>query len=330
MKRRGFLGCALTLAMPFTALAQQRLFRIAIFSNAPGVIGENSPLARWRVFFTELRRLGYVEGQTLEVDRWSAEGRPSRYPEMIAAMGARKPQLIVVDNSGLVTAVQDEIQNIPVIGAVTDPLGYGFSNSLARPNRNFTGVATDAGADIYGKRMEILRDALPMLRRVAFLTLVPTWTLSPAVANARDAAAHLGVTVIPALTEEPVDAAAFGHVFAEAASAGAEAVYVHAGPNNLAFAQSIAALALAMKLATISPYRELTQAGGLLSYGVDDADNYRRLASYVDRLLKGQKVADLPIIQPERFVLAVNLKTARALGITLPESVLIRATEVIE
>src|SRR5262249_34910361 len=154
----------------------QVLPRIAILTAASAESAvESGSLPRWHSFFSELRRLGHVENVNMSVDRWDAAGESSRYSEVVPRIIARKPSVIVVDGSNQVVALQAQTLTIPIVGSVTDPLGYGFSSSLARPDKNYTGVTPDAGPEIYGKRMEILRDALPNAQRIGFLTREMVW-----------------------------------------------------------------------------------------------------------------------------------------------------------
>jgi putative ABC transport system substrate-binding protein len=272
-----------------------------------------------------LHDLGWIEGRTVMIEyRW-AEGRSERYAE-IAAEFVRLPVNVIVTVGGAVSAVKEATSVIPIVfPAAADPLGSGFVASLARPGGNITGLSSQM-ADTARKRLELLREVVPDLRRLAIMA---NGGNPSAVLEMRDvqAAAHtLGLEVV---TLELLRADEIATVF-DALKTRADARYVATDPLLFTYRVRINTLALSARLPTIYIFRENVEAGGLLSYGANLPDLYRRAAAYVDKILRGAKPADLPVEQPTKFDLIINLTTAKALGLTIPPTILVRADEVIE
>jgi putative ABC transport system substrate-binding protein len=272
-----------------------------------------------------LRQLGWIEDRTVAIQyRW-AEGRSERYAE-IAAEFVRLKVDVIVTVGGAVLAVKQATSTIPIVFAIAvDPLGSGLVTSLTRPGANVTGLSVQS-TDVAGKRLEILRELLPRLHRMAVIGNV---TYAGATLEMREveAAAHiLGLDPVTLEIKRPEDIApAF-----DSLKGGADALYVCPDPLTNANHLRINTLALGAQLPTMQPNRDLLEGGGLLSYGPDYADMWRRAAELVDKILRGTRPADIPVEQPTKFELVINLTAAKALRLTIPEKLLAIADEVIE
>jgi putative tryptophan/tyrosine transport system substrate-binding protein len=325
MKRREFItlfgGAAA--AWPLAARAQQP-------GKLPtvGFLGGATPAAwsPWTAAFVErLRQLGWIDGRTVAIEyRW-AEGRPERYAEIAAEFVRLKVDVIVTSGSA-VEAVKQATSAIPIVFAVaTDPVGEGLVASLARPGGNVTGLSVQA-TDVAGKRLALLREVVPNLHRLAVLANVdyPSGVLE--VGEVKAAARTLGIEVAPLEIRRAGD---IRPAFA-ALKDQADALYVVADALVGANITRINTLALGARLPTIFSIRNYVQAGGLMSYGPDNTELFRRAADFVDKILRGAKPGDIPVEQPTKFELVINLTTAQALGLKIPESFLSLADEVIE
>ena len=277
-----------------------------------------------------LRELGYIEGQNIAIEYRYAEGKIDRFPELAAELVRLKVEVIVVRGGNTLTqAAMNATKTIPIVmtGAGLDPVEAGLVESLARPGRNVTGVSTLSG-ELGGKRLELLKEAVPKITRVAVLYDPAIPTNVPDVKEVLPVAARaLKLTIQP---WEVRDADGFEKVFAALNKQRSDGLYVAGGPLMRANGKRIAGLAIKSRLPSMYLYREAVDAGGLMSYGADLADSYRRVAYYVDRILKGAKPADLPVEQPTKFELVINLKTAKQIGVTIPQSLLYRADKVIK
>jgi putative ABC transport system substrate-binding protein len=322
MRRRAFislLGGAV--AWPLGAGAQQKPPTI-------GFLGA-STLSNWSqwtaAFVHRLRELGWIEGRTVTIEyRW-AEGRSERYSE-IAAEFVRLNVDVIVTVGSAVVAVKQATSVIPIVFAIAiDPLGTGLVASLARPGGNVTGLSLQA-PDLAGKRLEILREMLPGLRRLAIMANVDYPASVVEIGEVQIAARTLGLDVDTLEIRRAEDIApAFGALKSEV-----QALYVCASALVNANHARINTLALGARLPTIYPDRAFLRAGGLMSFGANNADLFRRAAEYVDKILRGAKPGDLPVEQPTKFELVFNLVAAKALGLTLSPTLLARADEVIE
>jgi putative tryptophan/tyrosine transport system substrate-binding protein len=276
-----------------------------------------------------LRELGYIEGQNIATEYRYAEGKRDRYPERAADLVRLKVDVIVVaGGEGLVRAAKNATKTIPIVmvGQGLDPVEAGLVDSLARPGGNVTGI-TNLGTEVGGKRLELLKEAVPKVDRVAFL-------YDPA-----GVAAVLAVNeVIPVaaralrLTLQPWEVGAaddFDKVFAAISKQRPDGLYVHGGGLMRANLKRIVGFALKSRLPSVYQTRAAVDAGGLMYYGADLADSYRRIAAYLDKILKGRQPADLPVEQPTKFELIINLKTAKQIGLTIPQNMLARADRVI-
>jgi putative tryptophan/tyrosine transport system substrate-binding protein len=292
-----------------------------------GFVGPNASLwSPWTAAFVErLRQLGWIEDRTIAIEyRWT-EGRPERVAE-VAAEFVRQKVDIIVTNGSSVAAVKRTTSVIPIVFAVaTDPIGGGLVASLVRPGGNVTGLSAQS-TDLAGKRLELLREVIPHLRRLAIMGNVGNREAVLETGNVKAAARTLGFEVAPLEIRQAEDIApAF-----EALKPPADALYVVQDGFVTANRTRIITLALGARLPTIFETREHVQAGALMSYGPSFADLFRRAAEYVDKILRGAKPGDIPIEQPTKFQFVLNLTTAKALGLTIPASVLSLADDLIE
>src|SRR5262245_37549168 len=280
-------------------------------------------------FRLALRELGYIEGQNIAIEYRYAEGKPDRYPELSAELVRLKVDIIVVVGGyRVIRAVMNATKTIPIVmtGGGIDPVEAGLIESLARPGGNVTGVTNLVG-ELGGKRLELLKEAVPKVARVAVLYERASPASAREVTEALPVAARaLGLTL---RSWEVRAAEDFETVFAALNKQRPDGLYVPGGPLMIANQKRIVGFALKSRLPSMYGGREPVEAGGLMSYGVDLADSYRRVAYYVDRILKGAKPADLPVEQPTKFEFVINLKTASAPNLTIPQSVLYRADRVI-
>jgi putative tryptophan/tyrosine transport system substrate-binding protein len=277
-----------------------------------------------------LGELGYVEGQNIAIEYRYAEGKPDRFPELAAELVRLKVDIIVAaGGSVIVQAAKNATQTIPIVmmGGGLDPVEAGLVESLARPGGNVTGLTLLSG-ELGGKRLELLKEAVPKLARVAVLydpanppTVREVKEVLPVPARA------LGLTI---RSWEVRAADEFEQVFAAVTKWRPDGLYVPGAPLMAANQKRIAGLALKSRLPSVYGNRGYVDAGGLMSYGADLVDSNRRVAYYVDRILKGAKPADLPVEQPTKFELVINLKTAKQIGLTIPPELLARANKLIK
>jgi ABC-type uncharacterized transport system substrate-binding protein len=276
-----------------------------------------------------LRELGYVEGQNIAIEYRYTEGKVDRYPELAAELVRLKVDIILVGGTRLIQAAKNATKTIPIVmvGLGADPVEAGLVESLARPGGNVTGV-TNLSPELGGKRLELLKEAVPKLARVAVLYEPAS---RPSVLEVKEvlpvAARALGLTV---RSWEVRAANGFEKVFDTLNKQRPDGLYVTTGGLMSYNRKRIVGFALKSRLPSVYQSREYVDAGGLMSYGADLADSNRRVAYYVDRILKGAKPADLPVEQPTKFELAINLKTAKQIGVTIPQSLLYRANKVIK
>src|SRR6202048_43915 len=317
MKRREFVtllsGAA---AWPLAVRAQQTATqrRIAIFHPAipTTLLTETGGGTAWRAFFGELRRLGYVEGENLIIERYSAEGHHERYADLAREIVTRNPDVIVTGTNPVVIAFKAATSTIPVVAFMLDPLKAGLVTSLARPGGNVTGITLDAGIEIWGKRLQMLKEAIPSTTTAAFLGMRDGWEGS-AGQVLREAGAQLGISLVFMLPQEG-NAEEIERVFAVMEQQRPDAVLVSGEGDLYAHRQLIAELAHKKRLPTMCPYRDYVEAGALIGYAVDLAELLRRMAADVHHILTGAARGEVPIYQPTKFELLINLKTARALG----------------
>lgn len=334
MRRRRFLATTIAaIVAPRATNAQQsaKIHRVALVAFVGSVdrMSEAIGLRHFRALHAELRTLGYVDGQNLAFEKATAGGSLERVPELVREIVALKPDVVCTTHPRLVAALKSATATIPIVAVMADPVASGFAASLARPGGNITGFTMDPGIEWIGKRIALLREIAPSTKRMAWLTSRWLWE-SRVGRNIRDAGERAGVPMIGALLESPITEAEYRRVFAVMARERVDSVQVSAVSENFMHQSLIVKLCAEAKLPAIYFTREDVEAGGLMAYGIDLVDIWRRVAGYIDRILKGAKPADMPIQQPTKFELAVNSKTARALGLTIPESMLVQADVVIE
>jgi len=271
-----------------------------------------------------LREVGYVEGQTIAIEFRLAEGKTERLPALAAELVQLKVDAIMTFGDPAIRAVQEATKTIPIIAATDDLVGAGLVASLARPGRNTTGVSILA-SELNVKRLELLKEALPKVSRVAVLWDPGTGTFHLPALEA--AARSLGVELQILEVRRPED---FQRAFGAARKGRAGALNVLASPFLYGHRQTIIDLAAKNRLPAIYQWREMAEAGGLMSYGPTLSELFRLCATVLDKILKGAKPGDLPVEQPKKFELVINLKTAKAIGLKIPQSVLVRADEVIQ
>jgi putative tryptophan/tyrosine transport system substrate-binding protein len=275
-----------------------------------------------------LRDLGWVEGQNIVIEYRSAEGRYDRLPDIAAELVRLKVDVIVAAPTPAALAARKATGTVPIVGvSLTEPVGIGLITSLARPGGNVTGVSYSVGTDIFGKDLALLKEVVPRVRRVAVLSNPDSPAQPLTVSNIKGAARPLGLRLLLLEARAPGD---FDGAFSAMAREHVGALLVVTDPIFVPHRARLVTLAAKNRLPSISTQRADVEAGGLISYGPNFADMYRRAATYVDKILKGAKPADLPVEQPTKFELVINLKTAKALGLTVPPSVLLRADTIID
>jgi putative tryptophan/tyrosine transport system substrate-binding protein len=285
---------------------------------------------RFEAIRLALREIGYIEGHNIAIEYRYGEGKRDRLPELAAELARLKVDVIViVGGDPLIRAAKNATKTIPIVmvGVGIDPVEAGFVESLARPGGNVTGL-TNLSRKLGGKRLELLKEAVPKLARVAVL-------YDPALPGSvrevkEDLPAEARVLALTVKSWEVRDADGFEKVFAALNKEHSDGLYVLAGPLMTANEKRIVGFALKSRLPSMYGNREAVDAGGLMYYGADRADSYRRVAYYVERILKGAKPADLPVEQPTKFEFFINLKTAKQIGLRIPQSVLYRADKVIK
>jgi putative ABC transport system substrate-binding protein len=317
----------LLLALSISAEAQQpkKVPRIGYLSG----VDPARESIRSEAFRLALRELGYIEGQNIAIEYRYAEGKRDRYPELAAELVRLKVDIIVgPSGSAPIRAAKNATKTIPIVmmSLAADPVEAGFVESLARPGGNITGL-TILSRELGGKRLELLKEAVPKVSRVAVLyDQASSGTVLEVKEVLTVAARALGLTIQP---WEVRDADGFERVFAALSKQRPEGLYVPPGPLMAANEKRIAGFALKSRLPSVYSNSEAVDAGGLMYYGADLADSYRRAATYVDKILKGAKPADLPVEQPKKFEFIINLKAAKQIGLTIPPNVLARADRVI-
>jgi putative ABC transport system substrate-binding protein len=319
----GFTLCTLLLALCPTAPTQQSKQLPQIGVLYASAVANSSRLAALR---QGLRELGYVDGKNIVIEYRYAEGDLDRYPTLAAELVRLKVQIIITGGPAGTRAAQQASSVIPIVMAQdNDPVGNGFVASLARPGGNITGLST-LGAALSGKQMELLKDIIPKLLRVAIFGSSPEPANAQSVKEAERAAEALRVEIQYFDILNPKD---FAPAFQAAKKARADAVLSLTSAVAASQRKQIAELALKSRLPVIYPHAEFVRDGGLVAYGVSFPDLDKRAATYVDKLLKGARPADLPVEQPTKFELVINLRAAKQIGLTIPPNVLARADRVI-
>jgi len=316
--------CTTLLALPFPARAQQpkKIPRLGYLVSGDAA----TESIRFEAIRLALRERGYIEGQNLAIEYRYAEGKTDRYPELAAELVRLKVDIIMASGDTIIQATKNATKTIPIVmtGGGSNPVESGFIESLAHPGGNVTGI-TNFARELGGKRLELFKEAVPKLARVAVLydpgvrgQVLDVKEILPVAARA------LRLTLQP-WEVRPADS--FEKIFAALGKQRPDGLYV---PSGAPFWRATVSFALKSRLPSIYVSRQFVEAGGLMSYGADDAESNRRVAYFVDRILKGTKPADLPVEQPMRFDLVVNLKTAKQIGVKIDPNLLARATKVIK
>ena len=326
MRRRDFIalaGCAV--AAPAAVRAQQqatKIYRIGYFGSGTA----NSRLQG--IFQQGLRDLGWIEGQNYGINYKFAEGQYDALPRLADELVRLRVDVIAASPTPAALAAKNATATIPIVGIGFDnPIENGLVASLARPGGNVTGLSYGVGPDIFGKDMELLREILPELRHVAVLSNPAGPNHAPMISNVKSAARTLGVELLLLEASEPGE---FDGAFAAMANERVKALFVFGDPMLGVHRARLAELAVQYRLPSMHTNRPHVEAGGLMCYGPSFSDLWRRAAAYVDKILKGARPADIPVEQPTKFELVINLKTAKALGLEIPATLLARADEVIE
>ena len=326
MDRRAFISMVggSILAGPLGAEAQQGLPRQVGFLN----VGSRESFALLIAAFEDrMAELGYVRGKDLAIVSRFAD-RPSDLARLAEELVRLKVDLILVQGNVVTAAARQATTMVPIVmTSVTDPVGAGFITSLSRPGRNITGVTSDVTTEIWSKRLEFLYEAVPRVSHIALLWNPTDQARLPYAKTAEEGAKKLGITFH---REEFRGAGDFAPVFASMATKRVGAVLLAGHPVAFTGRAEIVRLAARYRLPVGYLWREAVEIGGFMSYGVNFRESYRRAADYADRIFKGTKPADLPVEQPTKFELVINLKTAKVLGLTIPPSLLLRADEVIQ
>jgi len=326
MRRREFItligSAALTLPHATLAQAPPKIPRVGWIAGGP--LQTNKHV--FEAFRQGLRDLGYVEGQTIALEPRSADGHMERMPGLVDELIRLKIDVLIVTNSPAALAAKKATRTIPIVMFAGDPVGLGLVTSLSRPGGNVTGMSYYS-VGIHTKRLELMRRLVPGLTRVAVLKNPLVKVHAIFWQETKAAAQKLGMALQPIEVRGPED---FEAAFATATQANAQALLALDDPLTVGYRSRIVDLAASSRLPAIYGFREFADAGGLISYGADFVVLFRHSATYVDKILKGAKPADLPIEQPTKFELVINLKAAKTIGLTVPPLLLAQANDVIE
>jgi putative tryptophan/tyrosine transport system substrate-binding protein len=337
MRRRAFIGLVGGAAIGWShgVRAQPapapKKYRIAYLSVSTTFDNESRPL---QALFEELRRLGYIEGTNLVVDRYSTEGSTERRAEIAHDAVRTGPDVIFVHTGPFTQVVADATATIPIVCTTADPIAFGLTTSLAQPSRNVTGFTVDAGAvETWGKRFQLLKEIAPTASRIGVLLRKKVWegTETPAVLRAvRSTAATMGFDLFGVPEDSPINEATIRHAFEIIPRERIEALVVQDSAENLGHRQLIVDLVEKARIPAMYPYRDFADVGGLITYNSDQFDLYLNAARQIDQILKGTPIQRVPWYEPTLYQLIINLKAAKVLGLTVPPSLLARAEELIE
>jgi putative tryptophan/tyrosine transport system substrate-binding protein len=330
MRRRDFTLGLLFAASVQSVRAQEppKQHRVAIVIPAgPVALISDTGNRYWPVFFEELRRLGNVEGQNLIVERYSGEGRPQGYADLASEVVNRKPNLIVAITNPVALAARAASGTTPIVWIGIEPIRAGLATSLARPGGNITGV-TAYDLELFGKLLQILKEAAPSASKIAFLN-IRTGYSQQFQQPLREISRQLEISLIDMVLHESKPSE-YQRVFAEIAQDRPDAIIVSGIGDLYPYLQLITELVEKSRLPAIYPWRDAVELGGLMAYESDVGELWRRMADDVHEILNGAKPGDIPIYQPTKFDLAINLKAAKTLGLTIPPALLALADEVIE
>jgi putative ABC transport system substrate-binding protein len=336
MRRRviiSLIGGGLVSALwPLRARSADKVYRIVFVVPTGQFVDAREGDATKSVvagFLQGLRELGYVDGKNMKFEFYSAEGKVGQIDEIAARVLKTSPDAILAAGGGAneaAHAFRRLTRTVPIVMAnSSDPVAQGLVDSLARPGGNITGFTGNTGPEFEAKRLQLLKEVAPSATRVAYLGLKLDWE-SPAAMGVRNAAQGLGMTLLHAEHTSSNYDDAFGFIVREQL----QGLFVARNPWNFANRRAVTGFAMDRRMPAVYPTREFAEVAGLICYGPSLFDLYRRAAGHVDKILKGAKAAELPVEQPTKFELVINLKTARALGLTVPPTLLALADEVIE
>jgi putative ABC transport system substrate-binding protein len=297
---------------------------------APSVSIENlktNPV--FGAFLDELARMGFAEAQNLIVDRYSGGGDMDSYPELARKVVSTNPEAILTTAGPMTLALKAATQTIPIVTIIGDPVVWGLAASLARPGGNVTGVTVDAGIELHGKRLGLLREIKPEASRVAYLSSSPAWK-QPQAVMVREAAQSAKLSLSQVDLGSNLDDAAYEAAFASTDWTKVDMLLVSDEPEHLSHVRTLVDLATHSRLPACYPFRDLVVAGGLMAYYRDLPDAFRQMAAQMAQILSGQNPAEIPFRQPTAFRLSINTKAAQKIGVVLPQTLLISANEVIE
>ena len=334
MRRREFLAAfaGASFLLPIGAGAQQstKVYRIALLHPSHPVteITESSSLPYYRAFFDELRRLRYVDGQNLSIERYSGEGRVENYTAIAQTAVARNPDLLVAITPTIARTLKEATSTIPIVAlTASDPVVEGLVPNLAHPGGNLTGVSAEPGLEIWGKRFQLFREVVPTISKVGLLAVGTNPQERAAMLQTAEKA---GVRVVGSALVDSGSDADYRRFFVAMSKDGADALFVDGSPENVTKRQLIVELAAEFRLPAIYASRSFVEAGGLMAYGTDLVDTFRQGARSIDKILKGTKPGDIPYYLPTKFELVINLGAAKALGLTIPSSVLSLADDLVD
>jgi putative ABC transport system substrate-binding protein len=358
MRRREFITllAGTAAAWPLAARAQQsaKTKRLALVNPSTKVANMGTDPTNL-IFFEELKRLGYANGTNLIIDLFSGKGRTDHYDDLVSEVVSTQPDLIVTFGTPLTSRFKKTTSTIPIVTITGDPIRFRLISSIARPGGNITGVSVDAGLEIWGKRLELLGQAVPKLANAVFVSTQGGWD-GAGGRGLRETAQKSGVSLIPATLGSTINEAEYKRVFNSIQRDQADGIMISEESENYTHRLLLVQLVQQIGLPAIYSYREQAEAGGLMSYSWDLKGSFRRMAmqaaeilnggnpaempyfqealrqaaGYVDRILRGEKPGYLPFQQPTTYRLLINLKTAKAMGLTIPPTLLASADEVIE
>jgi len=323
--RRALVFALIVLTLPFNLAAEQprKVPRLCFLTFDPGSKQSN----RFSAFFERLRDFGYVDGQTITIDYLSAEGQGDRFPALAAECLRLNADIIAVTTTPAAKASKDATRTLPIVMVpLGDPVATGLVASLARPGGNITGL-TFMASGLSAKRLELLKEAVPRISRVLVLSYLTDPIAPPQVQELEQAARSLGVTL---LVEDIRTADDIPAAFDAGVRGRVEGLLTTSESILIVQRKRVVELAAQHRLPAVYPFRAMVEAGGLMAYDSFTPELVGRAATYVDRILKGAKPADLPIEQPTKIELLVNLKTAKSLGLTMPQPLLLRADQIVE
>jgi len=328
MKRRDFLlGITLLISSFQGAKAQQPATkkRIALVSSVAASKDDPNAVA----FFEEMRRLGYVEGENLIVERYSGEGRLERYADVAREAANTQPDVIVSYGTPMASRLKAATSTIPIVAYTGDPVRFNLISSLSRPGGNITGVSVDGGIEIWGKRVELLSLSVPKLASIAFISTQGGWD-GPGGRAVREAAVKLGTSVVKATVNSPYDHAEYTRIINSIQEDRVDGVIFSDENEHYPHRFKVVELIRQQRMPAMYIFREQAEAGGLMSYSYDLKSGLRKQAAQVVEILRGANPAEMPYFQLDRFELVINLKTAKELGLDIPAGLVAGAAAVIE